>query len=77
MPKEYELLKNAPYVFEKCKTCGTPFPEFMRGMVQSNARKFFGLPYCAVICHNCKETIGWEQPNKHRVKLITGESVEK
>lgn len=77
MPKECELLKKEPYVFEKCKLCGTPFPEFMRGQVQSSSRKFFGLPYCAVICHNCKDVIGWEQPTKRTIKLITGESVEK
>ena len=62
MPKEYTILKGYPYASEKCPKCGEPFPEFMRGMVQSAWRKFFRLPYCAVICHRCKEIIGWEKP---------------
>ena len=62
MPKEYTLLKSYPYVFEECKKCGQGFPEFLRGMVHSWWRKKLGLPYCAVICHNCKEIIGWEKP---------------
>lgn len=62
MPKEYALLKGYPYAFEECKKCGQAFPEFSRGMVQSWWRKKLRLPYCAVICHNCKEIIGWEKP---------------
>lgn len=62
MPIECELLRNAPYTKEKCKHCGEPFPEFMRGQVQSAWRRFFRLPYCAVICHKCKRITGWEKP---------------
>lgn len=62
MPLEAETLRRYPYAREKCSKCGEPFPEFMRGQVQSTWRKFFGLPYCAVICHRCKQVIGWEKP---------------
>ncbi len=62
MPVEYEQLKGAPYAKEVCKCCGEPFPEFMRGLVQSTWRRWLGLPYCAVICHACKQVIGWEKP---------------
>lgn len=62
MPNEYEKLKGAPYAKEECPKCGGAFPEFMRGMVQSGWRKLLRLPYCAVICHHCKEIIGWEKP---------------
>lgn len=62
MPVEYEKLRAAPYAKEECQKCGQPFPNFMRGQVQSDVRRFFGLPYCAVICHNCKRVIGWEKP---------------
>ena len=62
MSDEYAQLKGAPYSLEECKCCGEPFPEFMRGQVQSSWRRFFGLDYCAVICHKCKEITGWEKP---------------
>lgn len=62
MPIEYIQLKGDPYVFEKCPKCSAPFPEFMRGQVQSGWRKFFRLKYCAVICHDCRQIIGWEKP---------------
>lgn len=62
MPREHVTLMHKPYALEKCKKCGEPFPEFMRGQVQSGWRKMFGLSYCAVICHHCKEIIGWEKP---------------
>lgn len=62
VPIEYTQLRTVPYAFEKCPKCGEPFPEFMRGMVQSKWRKLFGMRYCAVICHKCKYIIGWEKP---------------
>lgn len=62
MTEEYKRLKGAPYFSEECPRCGQPFPEFMRGMVQSKWRRFLRLPYCAVICHRCKAIIGWEKP---------------
>ena len=62
MPIEYTQLKNRMPAFTACKLCGTMDPEFLRGQVQSDWRKFFKLPYCAVICHACKQIIGWEKP---------------
>ena len=62
MPIEVSLLEGKPYALEKCKHCGGPFPEFLRGMVQSWWRRKLGLPYCAVICRQCKEVTGWEKP---------------
>ena len=62
MPMEVELLRGYPYARETCPKCGTPFPEFLRGQVQSDWRRWLRLPYCAVICHGCKEIIGWEKP---------------
>lgn len=68
MPIEASMLRTAPYSKEKCQKCGARFPEFLRGMIQSSIRKFFGLAYCAVICHNCKRIIGWEKPSDHQEK---------
>jgi len=65
MPIECELLLREPYAIEKCPKCGTLAPEFMRGQVQRSKRFLWVLwrrPYCAVICHGCKEIIGWESP---------------
>ena len=62
MPTESWLLKGAPHTVKKCKHCGAEHPDFLRGQVQSSWRRFFGLAYCAVICHKCKKLIGWERP---------------
>ena len=62
MPKECAMLEGAPFAKAMCDKCGARFPDFMRGQVQSWWRKKLGLPYCAVICHKCKEVIGWEKP---------------
>jgi len=62
MPIECDQLRNAPYALERCKHCATLFPDFMRGQVQSALRRFFGMRYCAVICHKCKQITGWEKP---------------
>ena len=70
MPAEYDLLKPYPYAREICRKCGGPFPEFLRGIVQSRSRKLFGFPYCAIICHHCKEVIGWEEPNNFNVSIF-------
>lgn len=63
--KEASALEGAPYALEKCKHCGTEFPESMRGEVQSPVRKFFRMRYCAVVCHHCNEITGWESPNDY------------
>lgn len=62
MTVEYTQLKSQPYALEECKHCAEPFPEFLRGMVQSTWRRWLGLAYCAVICHKCKLITGWEKP---------------
>ncbi len=62
MPIECEKLRDAPPAIELCKHCGQPFPNFMRGEVQSTLLRNLGLPYCAVICHRCKKVTGWERP---------------
>jgi hypothetical protein len=65
MPTEVALLNNKSFAFERCPKCGTCFPEFLRGQVQ-RSKRFLGFlwrrPYCAVICHACKQIIGWEAP---------------
>jgi len=65
MPIECKLLERQPYAFEACPKCTEPFPDFMRGQIQRPKRLFWIGPkrdYCAVICHRCKEIIGWESP---------------
>ena len=62
MPIECEQLRHMPYALDRCKHCNAAIPEFMRGQVQSWWRRILGLPYCAVICHECKEITGWEKP---------------
>jgi len=74
MPIESTLLKDNPVTLSKCPKCGVdPFTPFMRGMVQ---RRGISLiverfrahwknehpRYCAVICEECKEIVGYEAP---------------
>ena len=64
MPIEYALLKDKPLAMGKCPKCEARDPNFMRGLVQRPKRFlwiFWKRPYCAVICHECKEIIGWEE----------------
>lgn len=65
MTVEYALLKNKQPIRLNCPKCGSGFTRenaFMRGMVQSPWRFFFRRPYCAVICHACKQIVDWEKP---------------
>lgn len=65
MPIEYTLLRNAPEPRVQCPKCGAqPFRAFLRGQVQSMWRDWLGLPYCCVICANCKKVVGYERPKK-------------
>lgn len=66
--KEAEQLEGAPYALEECKHCGEGFPESMRGEIQSSIRKFFGMKYCAVVCHYCNQITGWEQPKDYGIR---------
>ncbi len=65
MPTEPALLSQQSYALEQCPNCSEPFPEFMRGLVQ-RSKRFLGFlwrrDYCAVICHKCKDIVGWESP---------------
>lgn len=70
MPIEVERLANQPVGLRRCPECGTrPFNPFMRGQVQSQWRKFFGRPYCCLICETCKEIVGYEEytPGLYRI----------
>lgn len=68
MPIEYEMLRNVPPAMKECPVCLEPRPDFLRGQVQSSWRKFLRLPYCAVICHCCRNIIGWERPPNRRMR---------
>jgi uncharacterized protein YlaI len=63
-PLEYAQLKDLPINIRDgiCPKCDETMSAFLRGTVQSGVRKFFGLPYYAIICRNCKNIIGWEKP---------------
>lgn len=64
MPIECALLRGQPVPIEKCPKCGAePFDPFLRGQVQRRKFKWFlwgPWPYCALICWNCKEIVGYE-----------------
>jgi hypothetical protein len=61
MPAEYLILKNRVAPIERCPDCGAyPFDCFMRGMVKSYWRAFWGRPCWCVICSQCKEIVGYE-----------------
>lgn len=67
MPIEVNLLKNQPPMFKECPLCeAEPFEPFLRGTIQRGKRTLFGLgkprAYCAVICSECKEIVGYESP---------------
>ena len=65
MPLETVILDKQPFVFEVCPRCGAASPSFLRGQVQ-RSKRFLGFlwkqNYCAVICHSCRQIIGWERP---------------
>jgi hypothetical protein len=67
MPIEASLLSVEPEPFDACPECGhMPFRSFLRGMIQRSRRPWFGFgkprDYCAVICSECKEIVGYESP---------------
>jgi len=51
-----------------------PGRPFLRGMVQRSRRPWYApwrtRPYCAVICPDCKEIIGWEEPDGDRFEPV-------
>lgn len=73
MPREVTLLQHAPVPFGRCPVCTAVFRPFLRGQVQRGGIVRYLLPswwlclligqpwpYCALICSECKEVIGWE-----------------
>jgi phage terminase large subunit GpA-like protein len=63
MPIEYIRLEGKPVPFVTCPKCGEIFYPFLRGMVQRRRFRwlFWGpWPYCALICRDCKEIVGYE-----------------
>lgn len=65
MPIECRILEGRSEIFEECPKCDhKPFESFLRGMVQRRRYKWFfwgRWPYCAVICWNCKDIVGYEE----------------
>jgi hypothetical protein len=64
MPVECRLLEGKPVPIKECPKCGArPFTPFLRGEVQ-RAKTFVWRPrdYCALICSDCKELVGYESP---------------
>jgi hypothetical protein len=67
MPIEVIQLANAHPMAFTCPKCGAFAYPFMRGQVQRSPFKWWQLwgkprPYCAVICSECKDIVGWESP---------------
>lgn len=62
MPIEVLMLKDRPEALRICPACGKAFRAFLRGQIQRLS--WFGLRkrYCALICWECKEIVGWEAP---------------
>lgn len=72
MPLEAITLALKPAPLLECPSCGArPFEPFMRGQVQRTGwsllverfrawRQKREVEYCAVICHACKEIVGYE-----------------
>lgn len=68
MPLEAALLDGSPSPVMDCPLCAKPFRPFLRGQVQRSPWawwQLFGLfgesrRYCALICWECKEIVGYE-----------------
>ena len=75
MPIECRLFMNVPLSDIKCPRCGVSSNGFMRGQVQ-RSKRFLGFlwrrPYCAIICHVCKDIIGHESPPNVPLHVPTG-----
>ena len=77
MPIEYKLFMNVPLSDIKCPRCKVSSNGFMRGQVQRSKRFLSFLwrrPYCAIICHVCKDIIGYESPPNPSVHPSGGAS---
>lgn len=70
MPIEALILEGTPSPIQTCPKCAaSPFRPFLRGMIQRGAigmlwdlirRKRNWRAYCALICWDCKEIVGYE-----------------
>jgi hypothetical protein len=69
MPIEVLLLAGKEAPLDECPNCGDkPFRPFLRGQVQRSSlietiRAWWQKRkprYCAVICWECKDIVGWE-----------------
>jgi hypothetical protein len=71
MPIEAAALKDWPHPDVKCPSCGKSLLPFMRGQVQRQKKSLMGKkqPYCAIICANCKDLIGYEDPTQALINL--------
>lgn len=77
MPVEAVVFEKRPEPLTTCPKCHKPFRSFLRGFTVSLWRRFFGLPYWAVICSECKDIVGYEPglTNEEQDRL-SGESRE-
>jgi hypothetical protein len=70
MPIEFLQLAGQPQPLKVCPLCEAhPFRAFLWGQVQRSPFKWWQLwgshrPYCAVICEECKEIVGYEDATK-------------
>jgi len=76
MPWEYGALQEQSQPLDKCPLCGAQFQCFLRGMVHNTWRKLIRTEYCAVICQECKEIVGYEQPYTFSRKLFRGDHLQ-
>jgi len=67
MPIESTLLRFEPVPVKTCPACKAKFEPFMRGTVQRSRFAWWigpTRPYCALICSECKNIVGYEQPSE-------------
>ena len=62
------MLLDQSEKYQECPRCGSkPFESFMRGLVQRNNWFGFRKQYCAVICSDCKQIVGYEGFTKEEI----------
>jgi hypothetical protein len=66
-PVEVTQLESQAIPFGRCPQCDAPFYPFLRGQVQRRAWPLWPFwkmrAYCALICRECKNIVGWEMPD--------------
>lgn len=77
MPLETAILDPQPSPLPLCPRClACPFIPFMRGQVQRSPMPWWApwplkrwrRAYCAIICRDCKEIVGWETPSDQAIE---------